>query len=205
MSHTIILPPETTHFTCFQGICLPTITPPATPEACRKLYPEQYFQSWLHDPVRENRVYIWQDFWRLIRLLEPVTYKSIPLAVAYCWRAKAPLTWAEVYREFPQHGQKSQWRSLTPWYYQRHLALGWDGLKVPLVPKTETGALMYMGDEGLEKYVPNQAKQVGTQRILVHLGFYATVRSPVWNFSVPAKELCENSLCPPETVLLTVQ
>lgn len=221
-----VLPEETSHFRCLWGYLFPpTVTPPTGSKSVSWVYPDSFFKNWQHDSVPEQRPYFWYEFLRqIVPILEPVKIAEIPKRqFVYGWEAKAPIRWRDVYGRIPsefRRGNLSRPFQPVPYYRLPQLLRGWPEFEIsdetgkspekvngpdrPLIPKTETGALLYLGNQGSIHTTIMGTFEAGADRQLVHAGFYSQLRHLEWNFNVPAKEKCDD-FCPQDLLIITVR
>lgn len=203
---TPLSPPDTAYFTCTQVALLPTAR---VHRGCViKLFPTTYFGAWSkkeNDPG--DRLDISAQVSRLVLpTLDLIEVTHVPVRRSvYCWRSRTdvPVTWGDVYRSFPRHGVKPDDHQVAPWQHLQELVFGWNSVPA-IIPRNDRGALLMLGDAGLQKPTPTGKTIRGTDKFLVQLSFFTPLSSPTWALGLPNKETSDQ-LLPADMTIITIQ
>lgn len=199
-------PPDTTYFTCKQVIPLPSAR---VHRGCTtKLFPTTYFSAWSKKELDSSvRLDVGSQVSRLVLpTLDPVEVTHVPMRrAAFCWqpRSGVPVTWGDVYRNFPRHGAKPDDHQVAPWEHLQELVFGWDSVSA-IIPRNDRGALLMLGDAGLQKPTPSGATTKGRDRFLVQLSYFAPVSVATWVLGLPNKETSDQLLST-DMSIITIQ
>ena len=201
---SIVLPPSTAYFECFQAFHFPTVRVPVGFGHIVKLFHGRYFADWEKESDPDRRLYISPDFRnKVMSTFEPVVVSDLPeQQTVYCWRAPKPVPWSTLYTDFPQHGVAASKHQVAPWIRLQSLVFGGHRFSAPVVPKNDRGAVLYLGDAGVTKTDPSGATTKGTKRWLVQISHFSMIGQAVWTMGLAQKEN-DSSECPKDLVLLT--
>lgn len=207
----IVLPDDWGDFTCREAYEFPPIAVPRGTSSQIKIYPRRYFEDWKRmGMVSDGAPHI--D--KFISAMQSVLYEpllaDIPRQRVYVWGARTVVSWQYVYQNFPKnhfrgHPKEPSSYQVVPFYRLQELCLGWSGLANTIVPKNSTGALMFLGNDGITLPDPNRGRNttVGKDRRLVGASHYATSYVKTWHLELPERH-GDDRPCPDGMVFLTV-